>query len=154
MPKTAAKFGHELQMALQPMVLKPNGSSIQVGSRIHMTFMQSLISSRQVLQEIVACMCIVIQCLTHDFTRLVNLIKSCNGGCFVFNCVLCLMVGLSARLQQAIKRPPLKIMDAKETWTLSILIFIVSLLGENCDFDHLRREHSGTLRAVVYIFCC
>lgn len=107
MPKTAAKFGHELQMALQPMVLKPNGSSIQV------------------LQEIVACMCIVIQCLTHDFTRLVNLIKSCN-----------------ARLQQAIKRPPLKIMDAKETWTLSILIFIVSLLGENCDFDHLRREHS------------
>ena len=30
MPKTAAKFGHELQMALQPMILKPSGSSIQV----------------------------------------------------------------------------------------------------------------------------
>jgi hypothetical protein len=26
MPKTAAKFGHELQAALQPMIIKPSGS--------------------------------------------------------------------------------------------------------------------------------
>jgi cohesin loading factor subunit SCC2 len=24
MPKTAAKFGHELQLALQPMIIKPS----------------------------------------------------------------------------------------------------------------------------------
>ena len=26
MPKTAAKFGHELQAALQPMIIKPSGA--------------------------------------------------------------------------------------------------------------------------------
>jgi len=30
MPKTTAKFGHELQLALQPMIIKPNGNGIQV----------------------------------------------------------------------------------------------------------------------------
>jgi cohesin loading factor subunit SCC2 len=94
-------------------------------------------------------MCIVIQCLTHDFTRLVNLIKSCNGACLMSSCARCLIVGRSARLQQAIKRPSSKAMDAKETWMLSILIFIVSLLGEHCNFDHLRREHLGMLRAAM-----
>ena len=34
-------------------------------------------------------------------------------------------------------------MTAVETRTLSILIFIVSLLGEHCDFDHLRVERPG-----------
>ena len=43
-------------------------------------------------------------------------------------------------------------MDTKETWTLSILIFIVSLLGENCNFDDLRREHIGMLTAALSIF--
>ena len=36
----------------------------------------------KVLQEAVACMCIVVQNLTHDFVRLVNLMKSCNGSFF------------------------------------------------------------------------
>jgi hypothetical protein len=34
-------------------------------------------------------------------------------------------------------------MTAVETRTLSILIFIVSLLGEHYDFDHLRVERPG-----------
>ncbi|RDB15317.1 Protein rad9 [Hypsizygus marmoreus] len=106
MPKTAAKFGNELQLALQPMIIKPSGGGVQV------------------LQETVACMCIVIQHLTHDFTRLVNLLKSCN-----------------LRLQQAMKRPLSQDMMANEIRALSILIYIVSLLGENCNFDNLRTDH-------------
>lgn len=48
----------------------------------------------------------------------------------------------AARLQQAIVRSS-ESMSAVETRTLSILIFIVSLLGEHCDFDHLRLERPG-----------
>ncbi|KAF5374102.1 hypothetical protein D9615_008832 [Tricholomella constricta] len=107
MPKTAAKFAQELQTALQPMIIKPSGGGVQV------------------LQESVACMCIVVQHLTHDFTRLVNLLKSCN-----------------ARLQEAIKRPLSREMAANEVRALSILIFIVALLGEHCNFDDVRRDHS------------
>jgi len=38
--------------------------------------------SAQALQETVACMCTVVQNLTHDFVRLVALAKSCNGTVF------------------------------------------------------------------------
>lgn len=32
MPQTAGKFGHELQLALQPMIIKPSGNGgVQVG---------------------------------------------------------------------------------------------------------------------------
>lgn len=48
----------------------------------------------------------------------------------------------AARLQQAVVRSS-ETMSAVETRTLSILIFIVSLLGEHCDFDHLRVERLG-----------
>ncbi|KAI6129687.1 hypothetical protein EDD16DRAFT_1689919 [Pisolithus croceorrhizus] len=51
MPKTAVKFGQDLQLVLQPMIC---------------------------LQESVACMCGSVQHLTHDFHRLVALLKSCN----------------------------------------------------------------------------
>ncbi|KAL0563317.1 Sister chromatid cohesion protein 2, partial [Marasmius crinis-equi] len=61
MPKTAAKFGQELQAVLQPMILKPS----QVGGIA-------------ALQETVACICVVVRYLTHDFQRLIALLKSCN----------------------------------------------------------------------------
>ena len=47
-----------------------------------------------------------------------------------------------ARLQQAITRSG-DAMTTVETQTLSILIFIVSLLGEHYDFDHLRVDQAG-----------
>ncbi|KAG6372819.1 sister chromatid cohesion C-terminus-domain-containing protein [Boletus reticuloceps] len=105
MPKTALKFGQELQSVLQPMIVKPSN----VGGVV-------------CLQESVACLCGSVQHLTHDFHRLIALLKSCN-----------------ARIQQAIVRRDAA-MSAVETRTLSILIFIVSLLGEHCDFDQLRVE--------------
>ncbi|KAI9443068.1 hypothetical protein H4582DRAFT_1808792 [Lactarius indigo] len=105
MPKTSVKFGNELQLALQPMILKP-----------------STAGGVQALQETVACLCAVVQHLTHDFVRLVGLLKSCN-----------------ARLQSAAQKAQMASADLR---TLSILIFIISLLVEHCDFDRLRTEHS------------
>ncbi|OAX39889.1 hypothetical protein K503DRAFT_738603 [Rhizopogon vinicolor AM-OR11-026] len=109
MPKTAVKFGQELQLVLQPMIIKPS----HIGGVVS-------------LQESVACMCGAVQHLTHDFNRLVALVKSCN-----------------TRLQQAIARLASSKMTAVENRTLSILIFIVALLAEHCDFDCLRDEHPG-----------
>ncbi|KAI0290109.1 hypothetical protein B0F90DRAFT_1654815 [Multifurca ochricompacta] len=104
MPKTAVKFGNELQQALQPMVLKP-----------------STAGGVQALQETVACLCAVVQHLTHDFNRLVGLLKSCN-----------------TRLQAAAQKTQMAPADLR---TLSILIFIISLLVGHCNFDCLRTDH-------------
>jgi cohesin loading factor subunit SCC2 len=79
MPKTAVKFGQELQLVLQPMIVKPSnvGGVVVRGTdtfnRACLTFLL------QCLQESVACMCGVVQHLSHDFHRLVALLKSCNG---------------------------------------------------------------------------
>ncbi|KAF8621415.1 hypothetical protein AX15_007826 [Amanita polypyramis BW_CC] len=105
MPKTAAKFGHELQASLQPMILKPSSGSTHV------------------LQEAVACTCIVVQHLTQDFVRLVNLMKSCNG-----------------RIQQAIRRPKSQTMEPNGIRALLLVILIAALLVEHCDFDRIRSE--------------
>ncbi|EJC97952.1 uncharacterized protein FOMMEDRAFT_114738 [Fomitiporia mediterranea MF3/22] len=114
MPKASMKFGQELQAILQPMVLKPN---------LHGTS----------LQEVVACLCAVVRHLTHDFTRLVALLKSCI-----------------ARVRQYITKPG-NTLDANGVRTLHILVLIVSLLGEHFDFDQLRTENtdlSGQLDAI------
>ncbi|KAF7357525.1 Sister chromatid cohesion protein [Mycena sanguinolenta] len=102
MPRTAIKFAQELQAAIQPMVLKP-----------------SPLGGLQGLQELVACLCTVVQCLTHDFPRLIALLKSCN-----------------ARIQQNIKNG----IPAKDVRALGILIVIIALLGEHCDFERIRKE--------------
>ncbi|KZT19995.1 ARM repeat-containing protein [Neolentinus lepideus HHB14362 ss-1] len=107
MPKTAAQFGADLQQALQPMIIKPSSAG-----------------GVQTLQETVACACAVVTHLTHDFMRLVALLKSCN-----------------ARLQQHIVRPPSKPMTPVEARALNILVFLVALLGEHCDFDRVRTEN-------------
>ncbi|KAL5501640.1 SCC2 [Sanghuangporus vaninii] len=108
MSKTSVKFGNDLQSILQPMVLKPN---------IHGTS----------LQEVVACLCAVVQHLTHDSARIVALLKSCI---------------VTARLRHFITRPsnPLAPNDSR---TLQILVIIVSLLGEHFKFDRLRSESAN-----------
>ncbi|KAL5482593.1 SCC2 [Sanghuangporus weigelae] len=105
MSKTSVKFGNDLQSILQPMVLKPN---------IHGTS----------LQEVVACLCVVVQHLTHDSARIVALLKSCIG---------------TARLRQFITRPS-NSLAPNDSRTLQILVMIVSLLGEHFKFDRLRSE--------------
>ncbi|KAI0734724.1 hypothetical protein C8Q72DRAFT_321316 [Fomitopsis betulina] len=114
MPKTALKFGQELQLALQPMIIKPSPASGLSG-----------------LQESVACMCAIVQHITHDFGRLVALLRSCN-----------------ARLQQTLAKSSGQQPKGAEQRTLSILLFIVSLLCEHCSFDQLRTEREE-LRAEI-----
>ncbi|KAI0317644.1 hypothetical protein OF83DRAFT_1120276 [Amylostereum chailletii] len=105
MPKTAAKFGQELQQALQPMIVKP-----------------SVAGGIAALQELVACLCAVVQHLTHEFVSLARLLASCN-----------------ARIQHCLKSTsPLQ---AQEGRTLTVLTFIIALLVENCNFDRVRVEH-------------
>lgn len=89
-------------------------------------------------------MCGAVQHLTHDFNRLVALVKSCNGTKTLFWTDSHSRYAL-ARLQQAIARPSSYQMTAVENRTLSILIFIVALLGEHCDFDRLRDDYPGKL---------
>ncbi|KAJ7644375.1 hypothetical protein FB45DRAFT_897682 [Roridomyces roridus] len=73
------------------------------------------------LQETVSCICTVVQCLTHDFLPLVGLLKSLN-----------------TRLQNSLRS--LAAGQQSETRSLIVVIIIVSLLGENCDFERVRRE--------------
>jgi cohesin loading factor subunit SCC2 len=89
-------------------------------------------------------MCAVVQNLTHDFARLVALAKSCNGM-NISNPISSFysMWLLLARLQQALARLTTQKMTPVEARTLSILIFIVSLLTEHCNFDRLRLENDG-----------
>ncbi|KAJ7164731.1 hypothetical protein C8R43DRAFT_1061973 [Mycena crocata] len=111
MPRTAIKFAQELQATLMPMVIKPSSAG-----------------GLQGLQETVACMCTVVQCLTHDFTRLVALLKSCN-----------------ARIQQSIERAAARKMTANDLRALAVLIVIIALLGEHCDFERIRKENPAVV---------
>ncbi|KZT64240.1 hypothetical protein DAEQUDRAFT_747522 [Daedalea quercina L-15889] len=117
MPKTALKFGQELQLALQPMIIKPSSASGLSG-----------------LQETVACMCAIVEHITHDFDRLVALLRSCN-----------------ARLQQALSKLSVRPITGPEQRALSILLFIVSLLCEHCSFDQLRVERETYSHIIIDI---
>ncbi|KAG9034044.1 Sister chromatid cohesion protein 2 [Tulasnella sp. JGI-2019a] len=73
------------------------------------------------LPDCIACFCAVIKHLTHDYGRVVGLFKSCNG-----------------RVQTIIARP--EAVTGPLLRTLNIIIFILSLLCEHCDFDTVRNE--------------
>ena len=67
------------------------------------------------------------------------------------------LLELSARLQQAIKRPVSQELTANDSRTLIALVNIVSLLAENCNFDTLRKDHSsaytGSITRRILILC-
>ncbi|KIL54455.1 hypothetical protein M378DRAFT_1056027 [Amanita muscaria Koide BX008] len=73
----------------------------------------------QMLQESVACM----HCSATPSTRLVNLMKSCNG-----------------RIQQAIRKSKSQVFDANDVRALLLVVLITTLLVEHCDSDRLRSE--------------
>ncbi|KAG8703668.1 Sister chromatid cohesion protein 2, partial [Ceratobasidium sp. 394] len=104
MPAGTSKFGTELQQTLEPMVIKPSGAA-----------------GVAALPETVACLCAVVHHITHDYQRLVALLRSCN-----------------ARLVQVLAKQTQP--SPQEISTLSILALIVSLLGEHSDFDKIREE--------------
>jgi len=87
-------------------------------------------------------MCAVVQCLTRDFLRLVNLLKSCNGAIVVISPLL-LILPSSGLLQKFVAKPVNTQLSAADSRSLSMLILIVSLLCEHCDFDHLSEQREG-----------
>lgn len=99
----------------------------------------------QGLQETVACMCAVVQCLTRDFLRLVNLLKSCNGTIPEIPCFFSISpsAGLLQKFVAKSANPQLSPADNR---SLSMLILIVSLLCEHCDFDDLSEQREGVCK--------
>jgi cohesin loading factor subunit SCC2 len=58
-------------------------------------------------------------------------------------CVLQLNVSWEDRVQLAIKQTTAEAMTSNEIRALSILIFIISLLGAHCNLDQLRHDNPG-----------
>lgn len=63
----------------------------------------------------------------------------------VLRSIILILTLFTARLQSAAQKAQ---MAPAELRTLSILIFIISLLVEHCNFDRLRTEHSGMRSSV------
>lgn len=102
LPKTAVQFSQELQGVLASRIQKP--------------------SNPLALPECIACFCAVIKHLTHDYQRVVGLLKSCNG-----------------RVKSLAAQPDS--VNPQALRSLIIIAFMISLLCEHCDFDSLRSEH-------------
>ncbi|KAG8907886.1 Sister chromatid cohesion protein 2 [Tulasnella sp. 403] len=102
LPRTAIQFANELQATLALRIQKPSNPSV--------------------LPECIACFSSVVKHLTHDFVRVVGLMKSCNN-----------------RVQTIAKNP--ENVSPQNLRTLLVIVFMMSLLCEHCDFDALRTEH-------------
>ncbi|KAG8923468.1 Sister chromatid cohesion protein 2 [Tulasnella sp. 408] len=102
LPKTAVQFAQELQGVLASRIQKP--------------------SNPLALPECIACFCAVVKHLTHDYQRLVGLLKSCNG-----------------RVKTLAAQPDT--VNPQALRSLIIIAFMISLLCEHCDYDSLRSEH-------------
>jgi cohesin loading factor subunit SCC2 len=77
MTKAALKFGQELQTSLQLMIVKPSsagGLQVILGIPFQIFLLTYLF---QTMQEAIACFCVVVNHLTHDYTRAIGLLKSC-----------------------------------------------------------------------------
>ncbi|KZP01340.1 hypothetical protein CALVIDRAFT_492971 [Calocera viscosa TUFC12733] len=110
MPKTAINFGEELQKVLVPMISKP-----------------STVRGISGLQETVACLCVTVKHLTHDYARLVALLRPCN-----------------VKLQAEIKALESGVWNPASVQSTPLLMFIVAFLNEHCDFDLVRTQHPDT----------
>jgi len=99
------------------------------------------------LPETIACFCSVIKHLTHDYSRLVGLLKSCNGK---YSCQLLLNSSHKyeiARIQHFISNK--QKISGPQLRPLVIIVYMASLLCEHCDFDDLRQEKPGKIAPVA-----
>ncbi|GJE95924.1 sister chromatid cohesion protein-like protein [Phanerochaete sordida] len=106
-----------------PKTAKAFGQELQTALQ-PMILKPSTASGIMGLQETVACLCAVVQHLTLEFKRLVSLLRSC-----------------SSRLLALGKSSAEKI-SPQDSRALPILILIVALLCEHCNFDQLRTDAS------------
>ena len=88
--------------------------------------------------------------LTHDFVRLIALLKSCSGTWSLLIRkpgelqIIVLHFDLG-RVNQFINRPKDAVLSTQDIRTLTMVVYIVALLCEHCNFEQIRSEHSGTL---------
>ncbi|CED83634.1 Sister chromatid cohesion protein SCC2/Nipped-B [Phaffia rhodozyma] len=104
MPKTATTFAKKLEGKLLPMVNGAVGGSAG-------------------LQEIIACLCAVVNNITHNFERLVKLLGSCTAK----------LEAVRSSYEKTGSLP-------QNQRSICLLLYITALLGENCDFDELRKS--------------
>lgn len=77
MPKTSSKFAGNLQAALLPMLNRPSSNlTVSSASSVEGSVADS---PAQTLQEIVSCFCAVVRGQTHDFTKMIVVLKACAG---------------------------------------------------------------------------
>lgn len=95
----------------------------------------------QGLQETVACLCTVVQHLTLEFKRLVTLLRSCSCK-QPTHYIRTLDSSLFVARLLALGKIPAERIPPQDIRALPVLILIVALLCEHCNFDRLRTDTS------------
>ena len=86
------------------------------------------------------CLCKVVTCLSKDYSRLITMLKSCDGKREHVTTWLTAAVKLQKALEAFSKANAVPEETSKPVITL---MFIAALLVEHCDFDMVRKEHDG-----------
>ncbi|WVW81234.1 hypothetical protein I302_103225 [Kwoniella bestiolae CBS 10118] len=104
MPKTASTFASDLTKKLMPMISKPAGGF-------------------QALRETIGCFCVVINCLTRDWGKLINVLRACEAKIRPIRSQF-LNTGTTTAPSQA----------------ASMMLYITALLVEGCKLDNIAQE--------------
>lgn len=146
MSKTSAKFGSDLQLVLQPMIVKPSASagltvspvSSSDAFRLPMLFIGS---SRN------GCMFVCSSTASHSrFQAFGGLVEVLQWYACTPRTRVDLHAVQTARVQQFIGRPTKTSLSQQDLRALTMLVYIVALLGEHSGFDQIRVTHQGTSR--------
>ncbi|OCF60187.1 hypothetical protein L486_02867 [Kwoniella mangroviensis CBS 10435] len=104
MPRTASTFASDLTKKLMPMISKPAGGF-------------------QALRETIGCFCAVINFLTRDWTRLINVLRACEAKIRPIRSQF-LSTGTTTAPSQA----------------ASMMLYITALIAEGCNLDNVALE--------------
>ena len=96
------------------------------------------------MQEAIACLCVVVNHQTHEHGRLVGLLKSCLGQSpYVFWARL--SCSIPGRLKDTLNKHLQQPENTMVLRQMQLLICMVGLLGEHCDFDQVRLDRQGRI---------
>ncbi|CAH1765510.1 15208_t:CDS:10, partial [Entrophospora sp. SA101] len=112
-----------------PLLKRPNPSFL---AEVEQALMSLLTKSPQkasnILQEVVPCLCVIVDKLTHNYTRLTKLLKSCSE---------------KLKLEKTKLTAGSSISSARN---VMVLLLIVGLLCKNFDFDKKRLEKPDEMK--------
>ncbi|KAF0521889.1 ARM repeat-containing protein [Gigaspora margarita] len=114
-----------------PLLKRPNPNFL---SEVEQTLMSLLTKSPQkILQEVLPCLCVIVDKLTHNYTRLTKLLRSCTE---------------KLKLEQRQLEAGKEISSARN---VMVLLLIVGLLCKNFDFDKKRLEKPNEMKELDII---